>query len=142
MRFENVITTEEIEAPRNPEEFIQWFAGLVTKINGINDHELKHQARCHTGLAKWFYEEAWPIYELLKVKKVEWHGVKIQCVRGNQPYDAILLKEEDHAPGAPDMLEVTLAIDGLDNSIRMKELCSHGEVSLTSPIIKPDDGGK
>ena len=127
MQIEDIVSVAEIETPRNPEEFVQWFEQQLGEINSNNDPDLKRQVRCRSSsISKWFYEEAWPIYELLKVKRSEWHGVKIQCVRGNQPYDALLHKEGDYAASAPDMLEVTLAIEGLDNSIRMKELCSYG----------------
>ena len=140
MRVEEIITKDEIETPRSFEGYVTWFEQKIQRINATSDPELRKQSLCAIGIFKWFYEEGWPIYELLKKKQNEWDVTVIRCLVGNQSYDAEITVPECTPDGIPRWIEVTQVIDGRDNNIRMNVLAEKREVSLTGPAYKTKDG--
>ncbi|HAH21599.1 MAG: hypothetical protein A2Y00_05640 [Omnitrophica WOR_2 bacterium GWF2_43_52] len=76
VKLENYINKEEISIPRTPEEYILWFEGKL-QITKEQREELKTQNILHKGVAKYFYEELFPLYRLLQNKSKTWKGAQI-----------------------------------------------------------------
>jgi len=93
MQIEDIVSVEEIETPRYPEEFVLWVEHILEQINRSNDPELKRQVFCRSGLVgKRFYEEILPLCALINEKRVSWHGARIQPALGSQTFDAKIIK--------------------------------------------------
>lgn len=132
MKIENFTTVAEIEQSRSPVEYVNWFDGLLDRIDKDRDDELTSQELLKTGLAKRFYEELFPLYALLKHKTKEWNNSRFLPALGSQSYDVEVLTADARIPK---WLEITNAIDGKDYNIRMNELIKDGVVSMSGEVI-------
>jgi hypothetical protein len=133
MKIESLTSPADMETSRAPSEYITWYDGLLDKIWQIDDDELSEQVLMRTGLAKRFYEELFPLFALLRHKKDDWGTSRISPALGNQKYDVRIDSERSNIPS---WLEITYAISGRDNKLRMRHMVDFGFTSMTGPVVE------
>lgn len=121
----SLLTKEELTTPRTPTELARW---VEDKCRLFADcPEAKKQVLLHKGLFKKFYEELYPLS--LFITHLYAERSDIQCVPNldNRDFDATIL---DYSKSPPSKLkvEITSAVDGYDQHLRMKYFAKHGHV--------------
>jgi hypothetical protein len=122
----------EIQVFRTPAAYIAWFEGLLSAIH--DDPSLKEPARRHEGIFKQFYEEMFPLYSLLRVKKLAWAGSEFRNVFGSQPFD-VEVRGNTLA-----YLEVVTTDFDDGELYRGKVLSSEGSVDAIAPVVRDGRG--
>jgi hypothetical protein len=124
----NLLLTEtELAIPRTPVELDCW---VKAKCRLIADcPEAKEPALLHQGLFKKFYEEVYPLS--LFVNHRYSGRSDIRCIPNldDRDFDARIL-DDSISPPAELKVEITSAIEGHDQHLRMKYFSSHGQVSV------------
>ena len=85
-KLEDYLTKEEISKPRTPKQFVNWFEEKLSVTKQLR-HDLLKQNILHEGIAKYLYEELFPLYRLLQNKLEEWNDVKFTPILGYQNFD-------------------------------------------------------
>lgn len=127
--LERLITPAEITQDRSPVEFVAWFERFLEKTRG--DHSCREEILLRQGLAKPVYEEVFPLYRLLSIKREAWSGRRFRNVLGNQPYDVIATPTTS---GAFSFLEITTADNDQAESVRMEVFLEKGSVPAIAPV--------
>jgi|GEM_PF-1932172 len=128
--LEEIITIEEICSLRTPTQFLEWFEDKLREIkerNVINDQVILRE-----GIAKFFYEEVFPLYRLLQNKKDAWSNLKFKNVYGNQSFDVEIFGSKEYE--LPSFLEITIADQKYEDHLRMWYFAEHGHVCMTGPV--------
>lgn len=122
-----LLTAEELTIPRTPTELARW---VEDKCRLFADYpEAKEWVLLRQGLSKKFYEEIYPLN--LFVTHSYTGRSDIQCIPNldNRDFDALIL---DYSTSPPSELkvEITSAVDGYDQYLRMVYFARHGHVSV------------
>lgn len=122
----SLLTAEELVLPRTPTELRRWVEGKCRLFADCPD--AKEWVLLHQGLSKKFHEEIYPLS--LFITHLYIGRIDIQCIPNldNRDFDAIIL---DYSISPPSELkvEITSAIDGYEEHLRMKYFMEHGHVS-------------
>jgi len=128
----SILSLEDIAHARTPDELKAWLFRKFQDFERSDD--AKRYLRLRRGLSKKLVEELLPLSLLGAELQKGGAILSINPTTGNESYDAIVNVKEDEK-WKPYLVEVTVAIDGHDDSLRMEHLNRHGRVSLTNPII-------
>jgi hypothetical protein len=131
MRFEEYIKKDEISQPRTPDEYIDWFEGKL-KITKERREDLKTQNILHKGIAKYFYEELFPLYRLLQNKSKTWKESRFTPVIGNQNFD---VKVDPTRKNIPQYLEIVVADRDEVENARMEYFLAHASVNSIGDVV-------
>ncbi len=131
MRFEEYIKRDEISQPRTPNEYVDWFEGKL-KITKERREDLKTQNILHEGIAKYFYEELFPLYRLLQNKSKTWEGSRFIPVIGNQNFD---VKVDSDRKNVPQYIEIVVADRDEAENARMEYFLAHGSVNSIGDVL-------
>jgi hypothetical protein len=145
MTFESLLTRADAEQSRTPSEFVIWIEGMLeqTKPTHPNDPELREATLLRTGIAKDFYEELYPLYQLLRQHKAAWAGaVVIPNLDRASNWDTKVEFNGSRPANIPEFLEITYVVSGKDYKSRMGCFLENGFVSLSRPIIETNRKGK
>ncbi|MGD0336954.1 MAG: hypothetical protein ABSB18_07675 [Candidatus Omnitrophota bacterium] len=129
-KLENYINAEEISLPRTPNEYILWFEEKL-KITKERREELKMQNILHKGIAKYFYEELFPLYRLLQNKSKTWEKTKFSPIVGNQNFDVRVNPDRDDIP---QYIEIVVADRNESEHARMEYFLAHGFVNSIGDV--------
>jgi len=125
----SLLTKEELATPRTPTELARWVEMKCRLFADCPDPEAKEWVLLHKDLFKEFYEEVYPLSRFVTHRYTR--RLDIQCVPNldNRNFDATIL---DHSTSPPSELkvEITSAIKGRDQHLRMKYLLEHRHVYL------------
>ncbi|WPJ96579.1 hypothetical protein SH580_02535 [Coraliomargarita algicola] len=122
----------DLTTARTPSEYIAWFSPILEQISEREDN--REAALLHENEYKFFYEELFPLYCLLKLKEQDWSEARFQPIKGNQSYD---VKVE----GLPiEFLEITTTNFDGDERFRMQQLMTEGSVDALNPICHDERG--
>jgi len=127
--LEEIIKIEEICSSRTPTQFLEWFEDKLREIKEtdvINDQVILRE-----GIAKFLYEEVFPLYRLLQNKKDAWRDLKFKNVYGDQPFDVEIIGSKKNE--FPSFLEITIA-EKYEDHLRMRYFTEHGHVCMTGPV--------
>ncbi|MBU1863338.1 MAG: hypothetical protein KKH94_06745 [Candidatus Omnitrophica bacterium] len=133
--LEIYISTEEVCQWRKLQEYIRWFEEKL-KITKEFREELKRQNLLHEGMAKYFYEELFPLYRLLQHKKQLWDNIQIKPLIDKQSNFDVEIQKSNFHKDIPQYIEITQTIFNNDTLQRMHYLINHGQVFTTGKIIK------
>lgn len=131
-KLEDYITEKYISQPRTPKQFVDWFEEKLSVTKQFR-HGLLRQNILHEGVAKYFYEELFPLYRLLQNKLEEWNDVKFTPILGNQNFD---VRVESSRNNFLKHIEITQADMNCDEKNRMKYLFQSGSDGSVSMIGK------
>ncbi|MDQ8205717.1 hypothetical protein [Pelagicoccus sp. SDUM812003] len=120
----DLITKEEIEQFRTPQEFIAWFERFLHKT--FVDRKYKKEILLRKGIAKEVYEEVFPVYRLLQIFGDNWDSLKFRNLVGDQNYD-VEVEGDDSEPFK--YIEITAADMNYEENLRMEYFLKHGSVS-------------
>lgn len=127
----SLLTKEELTTPRTPTELARWVEGKCRLI--ADCREAKEWALLRKGLSKKFYEEVYPLSRFVTHLYAE--GSDIKCVPNldNRDFDATIW---DYSTSPPSELkvEITYAVEGYDQHLRMKYFVERGSVSVWGPL--------
>lgn len=125
------LSAEEMTKRRTPRELNDWVPTIFDRYSESND--AKAYLRLKKGLCKQLLEEVWPLALLAKQLFGNSDQVICEPVLGNQKYDALI---EDRRGDAPIQIKVefTIAVDGYDDHLRMKEFNERGRASAYGDI--------
>ena len=125
------LSAEEMTKHRTPRELNDWVAKIFDHF--LESNEAKAYARLKKGLSKQFFEEVWPLALLAKQLFGDSDQVICEPVLGNQKYDALI---EDRRGDASIQIKVefTIAVDGHDDHLRMKELNEKGRANAYGDV--------
>lgn len=129
MRFDanSLLTAEELTTPRSPTELTRW---IENKCRLFADQpEAKTWVLLHQGLSKKFHEEVYPLSRF--VTHLYPGRSDVRCIPNidNRDFDARIL---DYSISPPSELkvEITSAVNGHDQHLRMKYFVNHGQVNV------------
>lgn len=127
----SLLTTEELTIPRTPTELARW---IENKCRLFADcPEAKKWVLLHQGLSKNFHEELYPLS--LFARHLYTGRSDIRCIPNldNRDFDATIL---DYSTSPPSELkaEITYAVEGYDQHLRMKYFVERGSVSVWGPL--------
>jgi hypothetical protein len=126
-----LLTIEELVKPRTPAELACW---VEEKIHLFADcPEARERVLLRQGLAKRFYEEVYPLSFF--VTQLYAGRSDIQCVPklDNRDFDAVIL-DYTISPPAVLKVEITSAIDGYTEHLRMKYFVQHRRVNAVGAV--------
>ncbi len=123
----SLLTTEELTTPRTPMELARWVEGKCRLISDCR--EAKEWALLRKGLSKKFYEEVYPLSLFVTHLYAERSDVKCVPNLDNRDFDATIW---DYSTSPPSELkvEITSAVDGYDQYLRMKYFVKHRSVPV------------
>jgi len=130
MMLENYITVEETSQLRTPEQFVNWFEGKLSTIHS-QKNDLQKQIILHKDIAKFFYEELFPLYRLLQNKQEEWSDVKFSPVKGSQNFD---VKVESSRENFMTHIEITITVMNHGEHHRNLYFLEHGHTCITGEV--------
>lgn len=130
VKLENYIRAEEIFLPRTPNEYIIWFEEKL-EITKKHREELKAQNILHKGIAKYFYEELFPLYRLLQNKSKTWGQAKFIPIIGNQNFDVQVYSDRN---GIPKYIEIVVADRNESEHARMEYFLAYGSVNSIGDV--------
>ncbi|MGB3087342.1 MAG: hypothetical protein WBC53_06390 [Phycisphaerae bacterium] len=122
-----LLTATELAVPRTPAELACW---VEAKLRLIEDcPKAKEPALLHQGLFKKFYEEIFPLYRF--VNHCYSGRSDIRCIPNldDRDFDARIL-DDSISPPFERKVEITSAIKGHEQHLRMKYFLSQGQVSV------------
>lgn len=127
--LEQLVTPDEIAQDRSPADFVVWFERFLEKTRG--DEGCRREILLRQGLAKPVYEEVFPLYRLLDLKRTAWSERRFRNVLGNQPYDVSVTPA---VPGSFAFIEITTADNDQAEALRMEVFVEKGAVSGIGPV--------
>jgi len=125
-----ILTREDIEKERTPEELSLWWEKKNREFD--NSPESHKYALLKIGLAKKFYDEIFPLNLLANILYKGRSDIGCIPNLSNDNFDAII-RDYSQLPPFDLKVEFTYAINGHDDHLRMKYLIEHGHVSLAGP---------
>jgi hypothetical protein len=128
---EALLTTEELTKPRTPGELTQW---VEAKCRLFADHrEAREWVLLRQGLSKKFHEEIYPLYRF--VTHLYGGRTDIRCIPNldDSDFDATIL-DYSVSPSCKLKVEITSAIDGYGEHLRMRYFLTHGEVNAYGAV--------
>ena len=129
MRFDSnsLLTIEQLTIPRTPTELTHWVESKCQLF--AENPEAKEWVFLHQGLSKKFHEEIYPL-SLFVTHRYTGRS-DVQCIPNldNRDFDARIL---DYSMSPPSELkvEITSAVSGHDQHLRMKYFVNHGRVNV------------
>jgi hypothetical protein len=123
----SLLTEAELTIPRTPMELSAW---VQHKCRLFADcQEAKEWVLLRQGLSKKFHEEIYPLS--IFVTHLYSKRSDIQCIPNldNRDFDARIL-DYSMSPPFEQKIEITSAVDGYENHLRMKYLVEHGQVNV------------
>ena len=125
-----MLTKEEIETERTPDELWTWFESTRRAIaadpNSRKDDLLRH------GLYKEFHEEVCPFAVFVRNQYSGENMVGCLPVLGNDDHDAKIIDRRDDVPRVVPV-EITF-VKSYEDALRMEYFEEHGEVSMTGKV--------
>ncbi len=128
---DRILTRSDMEAPRTPAALAEWVKGKMEAFGGTD--ELKHYARLRKGLAQPLYQEIVPLSVFATSLYAERDDVVCIPCLGGQAYDARIM-DFSTVPPTETFVEITYAIDGHAESIRMEVLNATGTAPASGPV--------
>ena len=123
----SLLTTEELTLPRSPTELARWIEDKCLLF--ADCPEAKEWVLLHQGLSKKFHEELYPLS--LFATHLYTGRSDILCIPNldNRDFDATIL---DYSTSPPSELkvEITSAVQGYDQHLRMKYFVKSGHVNV------------
>lgn len=119
----DLITIEEIQQFRTPNEFIEWFDFFLEKTKV--DETFKKNILLGKGIFKDVYEEVLPVFNFLRIFGGEWPDLRIRNLLSDQNYD---VETEVDDSGPFNYIEITTADMDHQEHLRMKYFYDHGVV--------------
>ena len=130
----NVLTPTLLEQPQTAGAYLAWVKSLIARTKAEDPDGLR-QIRLRIGLAKELMQEAFPIGVFATRY---FHGsdqVQIALKVGSQGYDAVVHDKRTPSSGI-EYLEVTMALEGEADYLRMLTLHKTGQVSGLGRVTK------
>ena len=123
----SLLTKTELTIPRRPAELAAWVQDKFRLFAGCP--EAKEWVLLHKGLSKKFHEEIHPFS--LFVTHLYSERSDIRCIPNldNRDFDARIL-DYSMSPPSERKIEITSAVDGYKNHLRMKYFVEHGHVNV------------
>jgi hypothetical protein len=122
-----LLTEDELTTPRTPIELARW---IEDKCRLFADcPEAKEWVLLRKGLSKNFHEELYPLSQFVTHLYKERSDIQCFLNLDNRDFDATIL-DCSTSPLSELKVEITLAVDGYDNHLRMKYFREHGSVSI------------
>jgi hypothetical protein len=128
-----LLTREELLTPRTPTELSHW---VENKFRMFAAHpHAKEWVLLHRGLSKQFHEEVYPLSLLAKHLYAERSDIKCLPNLDNRDFDATIF---DYSISPPSELkvEITYAVDGYNEHLRMKYFAENGYVNAIGKVSK------
>lgn len=126
-----LLTKEEMVLPRTPSELAAW---VDEKCDAFADNE---EARAwvllHQGLSKKFHEEAFPLSRFVSHVFSRREDVRCALNLDDRDFDATIF-DYSVSPASELKVEITSAINGHGEYLRMKLLLEHGHVSAWGTV--------
>jgi hypothetical protein len=128
-----LLTREELLTPRTPTELSHWVEEKLRMFAAYPEAE--EWVLSHQGLAKQFYEEVSPLSLLAKHLYAERLDIKLLPNLANRDFDATIF---DYSISPPSELkvEITYAVDGHSERLRMKYLVENGHANAFGKVDK------
>ncbi len=127
----SLLTIEELTTPRTPTELARW---REDKCRLFADcPEAKEWVLLHQGLSKNFHEELYPLG--LFATHLYTGRSDIQCILNldNRDFDATIL-DHSTSPSSELKVEITTAVDGYEEYLRMKYFVKHSTVPVWGKV--------
>jgi hypothetical protein len=123
----------DMSAPRLVPDFVAWLNGKVEEFGA--SPEATALGRSGAQLPKKFYDELFPLALFIEHEFAAMPEAVVTPNLNNDNFDAMISFR-----GLADTLyiEITRAIDGYDQPLRLEVLTSKGSVSFTGPIVRVD----
>lgn len=119
------LSKEEIETPRSPQEHIDWTLSTLNKY--ITSDERIYARYKSTKELKVFFGESYPLLKLCEYYFDD--DVILKQIDGNQSHDVVVENSNEI-----DFIEITQAINGYGEKLRMTKLNENGRVSASNAI--------
>lgn len=134
----SILDSNDMQKERNAHELCEWVTAKLEEVSSAS-RQVKEDSRLKRGQFKKFKDELLP----LRTYMSHCHGVDLRTtckhILGNQPYDArLFLRHEEDIHTSK--IEITYAIDGHQESLRMEKLNKEGHVSLSRSLLPPGSG--
>ena len=128
----SLLTTEELTLPRSPTELARWIEDKCLLF--ADCPEAKEWVLLHQGLSKKFHEELYPLS--LFATHLYTGRSDILCIPNldNRDFDTTIL---DYSTSPPSELkvEITSAVQGYDQHLRMKYFVKSGHVNVWGTLL-------
>ncbi len=123
----SLLNVEELITPRTPMELASWIEDKCRLF--ANCSEAKEWVLLRQGLSKNFHEELYPLSRFVTHRYTG--RSDIQCILNldNRDFDATIL-DYSTSPKSELKVEITTAIKGYEEHLRMKYFMEHGSVSV------------
>jgi hypothetical protein len=129
---ETLLRREDILSARTPAQLSEWVNLMCRAIADVP--EAKVPSLLRHGLFKQFYEEVFPLSRYAVHRYGERTDIRIAPQLGTEDFDAIAF-DETTTPPVQTKVEITRAIDGYDEHLRMKYFIEHGSVPIWGPLL-------
>jgi hypothetical protein len=128
-----LLTEAELTIPRTPNELNAWLYRKIDYFAAIKN--ARSWVLLREGLAKKFYEELFPLNLLTKHLYGDREDVECtyRLIQGD--FDALIV-DYSTVPAAEVKVEITQAVNGHDQSLRMEYFVKHGHVPLTGHVSR------
>lgn len=127
------LTEDELQKPHSCKCFLEWVENTVASISDSTAG--KNAIRFRKGVVKQLIEEVMPVAIFAEHHFGHTDEVVIQCVIGNQKYDAQVFDNRSYEPKLS-YIEATQAHDGENEISRMRKLVECGQVSAVGSVCK------
>lgn len=131
MSTAQILEFSDMTRPRSPAELHTWVMAKCEQLSATP--EAKSFARSGATLPKKFYEEIYPLSLFSEREFGRDSNVLVEPNLGNDNFDA-RIRLGSSATETVINVEITYAIDGYDDSLRMEVLQQQGHVSLTGKV--------
>lgn len=128
----SILTVEDCERERTPEEFLAWIDSIAAKFRN-NDKTIKTCIRSDKKLTKKFFEEMRPLGDLARHKYMRIPGVYLRPRTGDQNCDAEVI-DRSSTPVKVRRIEFGSAYRDRDLALRWEYLTKHGGVPMTGSV--------
>lgn len=128
---DQILIPDEMRQPRTADQLKAWTGNRMEQFSKTT--ELKHYFRLRKGMCRALCQEIIPLGVVLRRLYGSRSDVFGVPSVGDQPFDARIL-DESTTPTTETFVQITYAIDGHDESIRMEVLNSTGGVAIASPM--------
>lgn len=127
----SLLTEEEMVLPRTPSELAAW---VDEKCDAFADKEdAREWVLLHQGLSKKFHEEVFPLSRFVSHVFSGREDVSCTVNLDDRDFDATIF-DYSTSPASELKVEITSAIDGRGEHLRMKCLLEHGHVSAWGTV--------
>jgi hypothetical protein len=127
----SLLTKEELITPRTPTELARWVEGKCRLI--ADCREAKEWALLRKGLSKKFYEEVYPLSRFVTHLYAGRSDIKCIPNLDSRDFDTTI-RDYSTSPPSELKVEITSAIEGYEEHLRMKYFLEHGHVSVWDKV--------